>query len=310
MLLDTVGQLLTQELLATEIILVDQTKYLKEDRTAQALTDLQSKAQVRWIRKSEPSIPKAMNCGLLEAKSEWVLFLDDDINVGADFVASHLKIINSKQALAHVGQVVQPWQEPNQRYTHYRRVDGLLVDLNFPFNSHAPKQISNCMAGNLCVNRWAAIKAGGFDENFFGPAYRFETEFCRRFTKKHSQPFLYHPGPVLNHLYISSGGTRAHGHHLTSATPAHSMGDYYFALLQGHGVEKWRYILRRFFASVMAKFYVTHPWYIPVRIWAEARGLFAAIKATSQGQALIHETLIKETLIKSAWVKEKSALDD
>ncbi len=287
-LLHTVNQLLEQRLLATEVILVDQTDYQKTDDVFQKLSDLHSSRQIKWVRKKEPSIPKAMNRGLLEAKAEWVLFLDDDINVSRDFVAAHVDIINAKQALAHVGQVIQPWQQPNLQISGYYAGANMLRDLNFPFNSSEPARIHNCMAGNLCVNRRAAMQVGGFDENFSGPAYRFETEFCRRFIRYHGESFLYAPSASLHHLHLSSGGTRAHGDHLTSASSAHSMGDYYFALLNDDAWGAARYILKRFFTSVMAKFYLRHPVYIPSRLCGEIAGLYAAIKACRRGPSLIN----------------------
>ena len=304
-LLDTLGQLLNQDLPASEIVVVDQTNYessnddLDGEGVAAALLKLHKEEKIQWVRKTEPSIPKAMNSGLITASSDWVLFLDDDIKIEPNFIAAHCDVIESKQALAHVGQVVQPWQHPDTEYDAQVGNIGFYRDLGFAFNSAKVARIHNCMAGNLCVNREAAIGAGGFDQNFFGPAYRFETEFCRRFIQCHGDSFLYAPSALIHHLHLSAGGTRAHGHHLTSPSPAHSMGDYYFALLSlsrsGQKADRnivLRYMAKRFFTSIKAKFYLKRPWYIPVRLFAELRGFFAARAACKNGQSLIGAELI------------------
>lgn len=286
-LIDTLCNLLSQSEFADEIIVVDQTIYSEQEQTYLRLKELNSDGKIKWVRKNKPSIPEAMNSGLLLAKSDWVLFLDDDVRFNDDFIKSHRTVIATSGRLAHVGQIVQPWQEPNCAQGDYSSRKGLYKDLAFSFNAREPSLINNCMAGNLCVNKGAAIKAGGFDENFFGVAYRFETEFCKRFCDVHNTLFYYSPQPLLKHLHIKSGGTRAYANHLTSLSPVHSFGDYYFSLLQGQGLDRVSFVFKRFVTSVLAKFYVVKPWYIPIRLIAEIRGLKMAIKVKKTGQKLI-----------------------
>jgi len=106
--------------------------------------------------------------------------------------------------------------------------------------------------------------------------------------------FYYSPKPLLNHLHHKSGGTRAHADFLTSSSPVHSVGDYYYALLHGHGFDRTAYIAKRLVGSLMAKFYVTKPWFIPVRLLAELRGLCAAWRLSRAGQSLISILLPQE----------------
>ncbi len=288
-LLKTLTQLGDQKIKADSVIVVDQTDYGNDDLTAASLQALHEADEIVWLRRQEPSIPKAMNAGLKHANSDRVLFLDDDVEFDNEFISKHLDTIAGNASLAHVGQIVQPWQASNQTQKHSRSAQGLYADLSFSFNSSLAASIRNCMAGNLCVDRQAAIEAGGFDEQFFGVAYRFETEFCKRFCEYHDCEFLYSPEPLLHHLHIKKGGTRAHADFLTSAKPAHSMGDYYYALVRGRGWPRIRYICARFFKALAAKFYLRKPWYLPVRAVAEIRGLTAAFVALSQGPKLIQQ---------------------
>ena len=288
-LLDTLDQLFNQTIKPNEVLVIDQTLYDQGDAAAESLRKLDEVGDIRWLRLNEPSIPAAMNKGLLESVSESVLFLDDDIQVSSDFLAKHQQVIDQFKPLAHVGQVVQPWQKPNQVFEHQMDDQKITLnaDLEFMFNAAEPASIQNCMAGNLCVDRKSALAVGGFDENFSGVAYRFESEFCKRFCKALDTRFLYSPLPSLNHLYIKSGGTRTHANYLISSKPVHSFGDYYFALLFGEGGSKYKYIVSRLFLSVCAKFYVRRPWYIPLRLAGEVRGLFKALECVKQGQKLL-----------------------
>ena len=288
-LLETLDQLFNQTLKPKEVLVIDQTQYDRGDPAAESLRKLDEASRIRWIRLREPAIPVAMNKGLLESVSANVLFLDDDIKVNSDFLEKHQQVVDQFKPLAHVGQIVQPWQEANQPFKDHEYVQEITLnaDLEFMFNSAEPASIQNCMAGNLCVDRESAIAVGGFDENFSEVAYRFESEFCKRFCKTLDTHFLYSPLPILDHLYIKSGGTRAYANYLTSPKAVHSFGDYYFALLCGQGRSKSNYIASRFFFSVCAKFYLRKPWFIPVRLIAEVRGLFKALNCIKQGQRLL-----------------------
>jgi len=289
-LLDTISYLVKQIEPADEIIIVDQTHYEPGSDIANQLSELHEEQVIKWVKRSEPSIPKAMNHGLRLAKTEYVLFLDDDVSFSNDFIKQHKETIRAHNYFAHVGQIIQPWQQQIE-YAGHPSKDGFLKDVEFPFNSGSFNEIHNCMAGNLCVNKQQAFDVGGFDEQFSGVAYRFETEFCLRMIKHTGQAFLFSPLATLNHLKVVEGGTRGHAKsHLTSASGAHSEGDYYFALLQlssAHRGLAIRYILKRLFASVIAKFYLTRPWWIPVRMMAEFLGLFSAIKKINSGPRYI-----------------------
>ena len=282
-LLDTIGFLQSQTIKAYEIVIVDQTSYSEGDAVKQQLLNLDSQKVIRYYHRQEPSIPKAMNAGLLLAESEFVLFLDDDINIKPDFLEAHLNALTEHSLYAHVGQILQPGEAPKPKHPDYQAGDGLLEDLSFPFSSTEPALIKNCMAGNLCVNRVKAVQAGGFDENFIGAAYRFETEFCKRMIRFHGDAFYFAPQPVLYHLQSPSGGTRTNDHFLVSSSPRHSVGDYYYAFLEGDVNDGTTYSLRRFFCSVKARFYLKKPWYIPVRLFAELRGFLMAWKLYRQG---------------------------
>lgn len=276
-LLDTVKLLLDQSPRASEVLIVDQTAE-HEPATAAQLQTLHERGQIRWIRLDEPSIPKSMNHGLKLATQSIVLFLDDDITAAKDLIGWHQKAhADHPDAYAVVGQVLQPGESPIDAPARGPR-RGLRADLEFPFFSSRGDWIANVMAGNLSVKRAHALAAGGFDENFVGVAYRFETEFARRLIERGGK-IRFCPEASINHLRASKGGTRSTGSHLTSCDPKYGVGDYYFALLSNASVTaKVRYIVKRPIREVSTRFHLMHPWYIPVKLWGEFRAGLLAIK--------------------------------
>jgi GT2 family glycosyltransferase len=227
-----------------------------------------------------------MNYGLNAATGTIVLFLDDDITADVDLIGCHQRAHSDyPDAVAVVGQVLQPGESPVPAIPRGPR-RGLRADLEFPFFSSRDEWIANVMAGNLSVKRADALAAGGFDENFVGVAYRFETEFARRLQKVGGK-IRFCPEASINHLRAGKGGTRATGSHMASASPKYGIGDHYYAFLHGSPAEAWTYSIKRVFREVRTKFHLTHPWWIPVKLVGELRAIRLARKLIKQGPALI-----------------------
>jgi GT2 family glycosyltransferase len=280
-LMDTIEALLLQRPSAAEILVIDQTP-VHEPETERRLAAWDRGGQVRWLRLPRPSIPVAMNHALAAARCPIVLFLDDDIVPANGLIGAHAAAHDEDGVAAVVGQVLQPGQEPNSSSTR-EPGDGLVRDLEFPFHSTERRIVHNCMAGNLSVKRELALAAGGFDENFVGVAYRFETEFARQLERS-GGVLLFEPRAVIRHLRAARGGTRTYGSHLTSARPEFSVGDYYFALKEGRGSARLGYIARRLFREVRTRFHLRNPWWIPIKLVGELRGLAWAVRLRRLGR--------------------------
>jgi len=267
-LLDSLRELLALELGADEIVVVDQTREHPAP-VRERLAELDAAGRIRWLRLQEPSIPAAMNHGLLASKSDVVLFLDDDIVPDARLVEGH-RLAQQESALV-AGMVLQPGQRP----------ETVRPNESFRFNSDAPASIQEFMGGNFSIRRKLAIALGGYDENFIGAAYRFEAEFAHRYVAAHG-PIQYTPGAIIHHLAVATGGTRAYGHHLRTSRPEHSAGAYYY-LLQTR-VPGWLLQMTwRPLRSIRTRHHLRHPWHIPSTLLAELRGIALALKLWRQG---------------------------
>ena len=275
-LVETLRRLLDLAAPADAIVVVDQTMEHSSE-VADRLRLWDAEGAIRWVRLDRPSIPHAMNEALRAAATELVLFLDDDVEPAPGLVAAHRDGHADPRVWAVVGQILQPGEEP----AHFARPAD---DLEFRFNHDARAEITNVMAGNLSVKRERALGIRGFDENFIGAAYRFETDFALRLAAA-GGGIVFEPRASLRHLKLSSGGLRSFGDHRTTTSPLHAVGDYYFAL--HHRRDFWRYAARRLRRNVLTRFHATRPWFIPTKLIGELRALTLARRLARQGPKLI-----------------------
>jgi GT2 family glycosyltransferase len=269
---ETVRRLLELDPPPEAIIVVDQSA--EENK---ALDAWHRERRIRLIRLDQPSIPHAMNVALLAAATPVVLYVDDDVEPAPRLIAAHERAHGGDAIWAVVGQILQPGEVPH----HYPQPED---DLEFHFNHDTGCFVANVMAGNLSVKREHAIDAGGFDENYVGVAYRFETDFALRLVAAGGKVW-FSPEAGLRHLKLASGGLRSYGDHRSSPSPAHSTGDYYFAI--HHRPPLFRYALRRLRRNVVTRYHATHPWTIPTKLVGELRGLLLARRLARKGRRLI-----------------------
>jgi GT2 family glycosyltransferase len=272
-LCDTIELLLALEPRANEIVIVDQTP-AHPPEVAARLEAWERTNAIRVIRLETPSITRAMNTALAEAKNERVLFLDDDIIPTPQLAGAHVAAFADAGVWAVVGQVLQPGETP----AHFDDAElrrGFVRDLEFRFTHDTACDVQNVMAGNLSVDRARALAIGGFDERYSAVAYRFETDFALRLVAAGGR-ILYEPRASIRHLKAPGGGVRMWGDHRTSASPAHSMGDYYFA--RKHVPAFWPYVARRLRNNIATRYHLRHPWTIPAKVVGELRGLVRALR--------------------------------
>jgi GT2 family glycosyltransferase len=269
---ETVARLFALDPPPDAIIVVDQSAEANS-----ALVQWHREGRIRLIRLDAPSIPRAMNEALLAAATPVVLYLDDDVEPSPGLIAAHERAHEPAETWAVVGQILQPGERP----AHFDQPED---DLEFHFNHDSGRFVANVMAGNLSVKREHAIAVGGFDENFIGAGYRFETDFALRLHAAGGR-IWFSPEASLGHLKLSTGGLRSFGDHRSSPSPAHSAGDYYFAIF--HRAPLWRYALRRLRKNVVTRYHLTHPWTIPTKLTGELRGILLARTLARRGRRLI-----------------------
>ncbi len=274
-LLNTIDSLLSLQLAPAEILIIDQTKK-HHSLTEQKLALFERENKIRWICLPYPSIPHAMNTGLQLARHLIVLFLDDDIIPSKNLIGAHLRVhLDEKQNIV-AGQVLQPGEK-------------LLLDnfkTPFHFSSNRRQFVTEVIGCNFSVKREWAVALGGFDENFVKVAYRFEAEFCDR-AMAAGEKIIFEPAASIRHLKTDAGGTRTYGKHLTTLSPGHSVGAYYYLLrseCKHHRI--WKIIFHPLYA-IKSRFHLKHPWWIPITMIAELRGFLLALFLKANGPKYI-----------------------
>ncbi|MEK6285235.1 MAG: glycosyltransferase family A protein [Acidobacteriota bacterium] len=274
-LLDTIDYLVRLDPGAVEVLVVDQTEEHSSE-TAVALSELASTGMIRWVRLSQPSIPHAMNVGLIEAKQDVVLFLDDDVIPSANLIGAHARAHQNGWNIV-AGQVLQPGEEPDLESG---------TSNTFRFCSCTSRLITEVMGGNFSTKRKLALKVGGFDENFVHAAYRFEADFAARALAA-GERIYFEPEASIRHLKATMGGTRSYGNYLTTIKPSHAVGDYYYLLRAKQVHRRVLKMLWRPLRAVRTKHHLRHPWWIPGTLIAELWGFLWAVALAARGPRLI-----------------------
>ena len=278
MLLSTLEHVLPQLRPQDELLVVDQTEQ-HQPGTLERLRELHAAGAVRWIQQHPASITAAMNRGLIEAICEVVLFVDDDILPCSSLLSAHREAHETNSKTVVAGTVIQPWDRVADRWNAAEFIPA----------SVEPAWVEEFMGGNFSLRRDHAIELGGFDENFVQVAYRYEAEFAYRFRAAGGRIRL-EPKACLHHLHEARGGTRSYGEHLRTARPAHAVGAYYFALRTKSRGGWLRDCLTRPLRAVSTRHHLRRPWWIPVTLAAEWRGMCWAIRLHRAGPRLIPHT--------------------
>ena len=125
-----------------EVILIDQSNPFQKE--------LYNNLNFRYhiIRQEDPALWKARNRGIKSAKSEYLLFLDDDSRIAPDWILEHLKCLDYFQVDISSG------------------VSKSLIGAKIPENYSFFRWSDQLDTGNVLITRKVFEKCGLFDEQF------------------------------------------------------------------------------------------------------------------------------------------------
>lgn len=215
---DTLTFLQSQKGCSFEILVVDQTPPSRRQKLGGS--------SVRYFIQDMPSASAARNLGLLEARGEIVLFIDDDVIIEDNwFLTKHLRHYRSPAILGVAGAAPDFGQAVQYQRHRFFRNDGLGWAY-YPSNQGCQAWLKVGRSNNLSVRRQAAMMIGGMDEQFERGAHREEADFCLRLGRLPGS-ILYDPFASLVHIGNSTGGIRAWQQDDSIKALHHMVGDLY-----------------------------------------------------------------------------------
>lgn len=210
---ETLANVIQQDYPSYEVLVIDQTAQ-HEPETEAYLNQLATEGKIRLFRVKWASLPGARNYGVRRATGDIVLFLDDDVQLPAGFLAAHARnYVDRPEVGAVAGRV----------YDRMKLADampGLAIDDLPPeamdpgiawyhidlVHTRKPQQVLTARGCNMSFRRELFEKHGvWFDERFRGSAVREESDFCLRI-RRTGFKIWYDPQADLVHLGEETGG--------------------------------------------------------------------------------------------------------
>lgn len=114
------------------------------------------------VRLDDAERSAARNKGAARARGEILIFMDDDMKVGRDFVSTHLSAHERYPDALAVGSIRLPEQSLSTPFGRFRQK---LEDGGLP-EASGPTAIKNfCTAANMSIARERFFEIGGFDDS-------------------------------------------------------------------------------------------------------------------------------------------------
>ncbi|MDZ4664518.1 MAG: glycosyltransferase family 2 protein [Bacteroidota bacterium] len=178
-LLDTLHSLLAQPYQNFEIVVIDQSETISEEK--KLLIKKETK-RIRYFQINERGRSLAKNYGILQAKGELILFCDDDILVEANFLNTHIAIYERDPKIAAASCRLVEEGDPSEPIEGPLRTTGYGKLVNKPWSTRSG-YVSSLNGGNMSFKKEVLTKVGFFEEYFEGTSMVEEPDMAYRVIK-------------------------------------------------------------------------------------------------------------------------------
>ena len=195
-LCNTVAMALAQDYPDFEVIVVDQTP----EPPAMVREFVKTAGErLRYIRRQVANLPAARNAGVRMARGEIIVFIDDDVIIGPEYVAAHVGRYSDSSVGGVAGFTLPPgdydeeqmfWQQPIGNRESLP--DGTFL-------------VESAVGCNCSFRKGAIVEVGMFDENFTGSALGEDVDLALR-VKHKGYRLIFDLRIRLVHLALQSGG--------------------------------------------------------------------------------------------------------
>lgn len=216
---DTLEDVIKQDYPHFEILVVDQTE--SHDPTIQTyLENLAKTNKIKWFRVSWASLPAARNYGVRRSQGDIIIFIDDDVQLPANYLYTHAKLYQDKLEIGAVaGRVLDRMKlADSEKINHSEEpytieilppeamdpgIAWYYIDL---VHTTKPQEVISTRGCNMSFRREIFTKYNiWFDERFRGNAVREESDFCLHL-RQTGYKIWYEPDAYLVHLGEETGG--------------------------------------------------------------------------------------------------------
>jgi glycosyltransferase involved in cell wall biosynthesis len=196
-LCQTMALALAQEYPDFEVIVVDQSPEPPE--AVQSFVK-NAGSSLTYIRRETPNLPAARNAGVRISKGEVIVFIDDDVVIEPDFVASHVRHYSDEHVGCVTGPALPP-EENNQQEALAQQLRLFNVKKNLGDGCYLVEWGAGC---NFSFRKTALLKAGASDVRF-STGWSEDADLCVR-VRHQGYVIVFDPRVRLIHLALRSGG--------------------------------------------------------------------------------------------------------
>ena len=226
--LEVVKLLAEQSRLPDEVVLVSQTV---DGSPVHELSEIAGMPfPLKILHHTPLGTSGARNRGADQACGEILLFLDDDVRFGANFVARYLDFFQREPLIEVIQGGVHPVGETLPDVRRFRTSDAFHAIVGVPLWSHRSMAIG-LGSGNLGIRRSAFYRVGGFDEQLRGKGEDMDLGL-RLFLA--GAVIVHEPAVCVVHLKMQTGGLRdsSHGPARSGIQPSLSLSPLFYVLLK------------------------------------------------------------------------------
>lgn len=188
---------------AGEIIVVDQCA------PKEVADSLKLISNVRYFNLHKPGMTAARNFGILKAKHEIILFVDDDVEPSSNLIKGHILSYQDSKVGGVAGRIIEQQQKDVALCIDPRALDPINGWRYTHFDHLESVEVMTARGCNMSFRKDLLLEIGGFDIHFKPPfSFREDSDVCFRIREIGYQ-IISEPTAELLHLSASSGGTRA-----------------------------------------------------------------------------------------------------
>jgi GT2 family glycosyltransferase len=205
-LLSTIKDIFKQSIQDFEILIVDQSTLL-EETYVNSINNYKKNTRFRYFHVSPAGVTMARNFALNTANSDYVVFLDDDVELNRDLLKSYLNTFAKLPSISAIGGRVMQAGFPIEK--EILRFDELAISHGV-FTSPEEGYTNAFAGGNCAIKVKDALAVGGFDTKYRNNAFREESDMSLKMINA-GMKIYYQPKAEILHLAAPRGGNRVSG---------------------------------------------------------------------------------------------------